>query len=272
MREEVYLFVESPPGYQPHPADGFGYRGIRPVLKRAGGVQVTLLAETSTATGCRPLDDGAGAVAADLVGSNDGVLFGAPVWCLDCDTSGEAGDHALQFDGFDDEMQMLPTVKDGFSISLWIRTLQTGPGGSQWYHGNGLATPAEAWNWMIDVDSGKHVINHGGSAGSNAYRDRWIMVFGEAFGSSLLGEIWYSEAAAPEGPWTKTRKIITHDDYSFYNVSYHPQFDQSGGRLIYLEGTYTASFSGNTDPTPRHDYNQVMYRLDLANPRLSPVK
>ena len=39
-------------------------------------------------------------------------------------------------------------------------------------------------------------------------------------------------------------------------------------RLIYFEGTYSRTFSGNPVATPRYDYNQVMYRLDLADPRL----
>ena len=46
-------------------------------------------------------------------------------------------------------------------------------------------------------------------------------------------------------------------------------FDQDGGRLIYFEGTYTHTFSGNDNATPRYDYNQIMYRLDLADPRLN---
>jgi len=46
-------------------------------------------------------------------------------------------------------------------------------------------------------------------------------------------------------------------------------FDQEGGRIIYFEGTYTATFSGNKDPTPRYDYNQVMYQLDLSDKRLA---
>ena len=46
-------------------------------------------------------------------------------------------------------------------------------------------------------------------------------------------------------------------------------FDQDGGRIMYFEGTYTTTFSGNDDPTPRYDYNQVMYRLDLADHRLA---
>ena len=46
-------------------------------------------------------------------------------------------------------------------------------------------------------------------------------------------------------------------------------FDKDGGRVIYFEGTYTHTFSGNPEPTPRYDYNQIMYRLDLADPRLA---
>ena len=45
-------------------------------------------------------------------------------------------------------------------------------------------------------------------------------------------------------------------------------FDQENGRIVYFEGTYTSTFSGAKDVTPRYDYNQVMYQLDLADPRL----
>jgi hypothetical protein len=63
-------------------------------------------------------------------------------------------------------------------------------------------------------------------------------------------------------------KIVTHDRYSFYNPKQDPMFDQVGGRTIYFEGTYTHTFSGNPHKTPRYDYNQIMYRLDLSDPRL----
>ena len=59
-----------------------------------------------------------------------------------------------------------------------------------------------------------------------------------------------AEADAPLGPWVYARKIVTHDDYSFYNPKQHPLFDQEGGRIIYFEGTYTTTFSGNKDPDP----------------------
>jgi hypothetical protein len=44
--------------------------------------------------------------------------------------------------------------------------------------------------------------------------------------------------------------------------------DQDGGRIIYFEGTYTSSFSDAKQDTPRYNYNQIMYRLRLDEPRL----
>ncbi len=38
--------------------------------------------------------------------------------------------------------------------------------------------------------------------------------------------------------------------------------------MIYLEGSYVNTFSGNPHPTPYYEYNQIMYRLDLSDPRL----
>ena len=53
---------------------------------------------------------------------------------------------------------------------------------------------------------------------------------------------------------------------------HHDFLDQAGGRVIYFEGTYTNQFSGNPAFTPRYDYNQILYRLDLADPRLKGVQ
>lgn len=131
---------------------------------------------------------------------------------------------------------------------------------------NGQLKPDEVWLKIDDADSGKPVIAHAGSVTWNEHRRRWVSIFTQHFGSSLLGEIWYSEADAPEGPWRKATKIVTHDKYSFYNPKQHAYF--SVGRFLFFEGTYTHTFSGNTDQTPRYDYNQIMYRLDLDDPRL----
>jgi hypothetical protein len=122
---------------------------------------------------------------------------------------------------------------------------------------------------LRDVETGKAVTAHGGSVSWNDYRKRWVMIAVEILGSSVLGEVWFAEADTPLGPWVYARKVVTHETYSFYNPKQHPFFDQGGGRVIHFEGTYTTSFSGNTDPTPRYEYNQVMYRLDLADTRLN---
>lgn len=100
----------------------------------------------------------------------------------------------------------------------------------------------------------------------NDYRKRWIMLMEDA------GDVFYSEAKQPEGPYSEPVKIIHHDRYNFYNVVTHHFFNKEGGRIIYLEGTYTDSFSGATEKTPRYNYNQVMYHLRLDNPRLQAAQ
>ncbi|RYX82727.1 hypothetical protein EON83_18080 [bacterium] len=123
---------------------------------------------------------------------------------------------------------------------------------------------------LRDIETGMPIQSHGGSVYWNPYRKRWVMISGQAFGTpSYLGELWFAEADTPIGPWVYARKIVTHNKYTFYNPTQHPFFDQEGGRLIYFEGTYTTTYSGNDNPTPLYDYNQMMYRLDLADARLT---
>jgi hypothetical protein len=134
----------------------------------------------------------------------------------------------------------------------------------------GLLKPEERRFVLQDAATGRSVQVQGGSVYWNDFRKRWVMIAVEIYGeSSLLGEIWYAEADAPTGPWRYGRKVVTHVNYSFYNPKHHPFFDGDGGRIIYFEGTYTKEFSGNPVATPRYDYNQIMYRLDLGSPRLS---
>jgi hypothetical protein len=133
-----------------------------------------------------------------------------------------------------------------------------------------VIAPDQALLHLRDIDSGKGVIAQGGSVYWNDYRGRWVMIAVESHGeSSYLGEIWFAEADSPVGPWVYARKIVTHKEYSFYNPKQHPMFDKDGGREILFEGTYVTTFSGNPDPTPRYDYNQIMYQLDLSEGRLA---
>ncbi|MBM4059850.1 MAG: hypothetical protein FJ265_01975 [Planctomycetes bacterium] len=134
----------------------------------------------------------------------------------------------------------------------------------------GLLRPEHALLQLRCAATGERVRGHAGTVAWNDYRGRWIMIVQEGWGTSLCGEVWFAEAPELTGPWALAHKIVTHDDYSFYNVAHHPFFDQQGGRIVYFEGTYTAMFSGTKVPTPRYDYNQILYALDLADPRLGP--
>jgi len=126
----------------------------------------------------------------------------------------------------------------------------------------------EALLHLQDVETGKPVTAHRGSVCWNAFRGRWVMIATQVGGTSQLGEVWYAEADTRLGPWVYARKIVTHDRYSFYNPKQHRFLDKDGGKTIFFEGTYTSTFSGNPLKTPRYDYNQIVYKLDLSDPRL----
>jgi len=78
-----------------------------------------------------------------------------------------------------------------------------------------------------------------------------------------LGEIWYVEADQPTGPWGPAIKVVTHNDYTFYNPRIHPELTDPESPILLFEGTYTQQFAKDPDVTPRYDYNQILYRIDL---------
>ncbi|MCZ2340330.1 MAG: hypothetical protein LC104_00875 [Bacteroidales bacterium] len=119
------------------------------------------------------------------------------------------------------------------------------------------------------ADAQEQIRLHSGTVRWNAYRKRWILVAGQFGGKkSFLGEVWYAEADHPTGPFSQAVQILTHDRQTFYNVCHHDFLDRDGGRIIHFEGTYTNDFSGNPLKTPRYNYNQMLYRLDLNTPAL----
>ncbi|KAF9120826.1 hypothetical protein BGX30_002931 [Mortierella sp. GBA39] len=121
---------------------------------------------------------------------------------------------------------------------------------------------------LKDADTGEEVSLSQSSVEWNDYRQRYVMIGQQLFGkTSVLGEMWYAEADSPQGPWTTAKKIITHNNYTFYNPAQHKFFFKDGGRVIYFEATYTNTYTDHT-PTPRYNYNQVMYKLNLDDPRL----
>jgi hypothetical protein len=126
---------------------------------------------------------------------------------------------------------------------------------------------------LISAADGKPVKPHSGSIAWNSFRKRWVTVFMQTFGSpSTFGELWYAEAKSPLGPWGKAVKVLSHDNYTFYNPRLHPEFTPEGLPILIFEGTYTAEFANKPTPTPRYNYNQILYRLDLADPALNPAQ
>jgi hypothetical protein len=126
---------------------------------------------------------------------------------------------------------------------------------------------------LRSASGGEEVAPHAGSIAWNSYRKRWVTVFHQLFGKpSMLGEVWYAEADAPTGPWGPAVKVLSHDNYTFYNPRLHQDFTDPGSPILLFEGTYTTTFADKPQPTPRYDYNQILYRLDLDDPALAPAQ
>ncbi len=120
---------------------------------------------------------------------------------------------------------------------------------------------------------GKPVEAHGGDLAWHPWSRRWLLLFTQKGGaSSYLGEIWLASGPGPTGPWTGARKVVTHDRYSFYNPMLRAEAFRADSPLVLFEGTYVTTFSGNARPTPRWDYNQVLYQVDLAAPPFAEAK
>ena len=126
---------------------------------------------------------------------------------------------------------------------------------------------------LLAVGDESKVRPHTGSIAWNPWRKRWVTVFMQAFGKpSAFGELWYAEADEPTGPWGPAVKVLSHNNYTFYNPRLQPEFTPHDSPVLLFEGTYTQKFADRPHPTPRYDYNQIMYRLDLDDERLKPAQ
>ena len=105
----------------------------------------------------------------------------------------------------------------------------------------------------------------------SGYRRKYVAIFQQKFGKpSGFGEVWYVESESPYGPWENAVKVVTHDNYTFYNPVIHTEGWNPNSPVLLFEGTYTASFADRPVKTPRWDYTQVLYRLDLDADWLNP--
>ena len=115
-------------------------------------------------------------------------------------------------------LENLERNEAGSLVYQWKRN--TAPVGSaqllDWSR-DGAITEADNWFRTLDAETQKPIRLHAGSIHWNDYRKRWIMIAHQTYGGpSFLGEVWYSEAKQPEGPFRKAVRIVTHDKYSFY--------------------------------------------------------
>ncbi len=134
-------------------------------------------------------------------------------------------------------------------------------------------TPLTPPEELESINAPERVKLHSGSMAWNAYRARWVTVFMQALGKpSAFGELWYAEARDPRGPWGRAVKVLTHENYTFYNPRLHPEFTPPESPVLLFEGTFTQQFADRPPVTPRHDYNQVLYRLDLDDPALRAAR
>jgi hypothetical protein len=126
---------------------------------------------------------------------------------------------------------------------------------------------------LASAADGKPVKPHSGSIAYNPWRKRFVTIFMETFGQpSAFGELYYAEAESPTGPWGKAVKVLSHQNYTFYNPRIHPEFTAPESPILIFEGTYTQQFANRPIPTTRYDYNQILYRLDLDDPALAAAQ
>lgn len=125
---------------------------------------------------------------------------------------------------------------------------------------------------FLPIDQvGRPCVIANGSVHWSEYIKRYIAILGRKGGKdSFLGEIVYSVADEPTGPFKKAVTVADHPHYTFYNPVHHSFLDK--GSFIYFEGTYTAEFSDAKEKTPYYNYNQLLYRLDLNDPRLKSAR
>jgi hypothetical protein len=172
------------------------------------------------------------------------------------------GGHAIVFAGEDKKKwavfgDPLPTLKCRATFEAWQNP-------KEWQ----LTKPQDT---LAAADDGQRIKPSSGSIAWNSFRKRWVTVFLQVFGEpSAFGEIWYAEADSPFGPWGPAVKVLSHKNYSFYNPSLHPEFTPDSPILLF-EGTHATTFADRPEPTPRYEYNQILYRLDLDDPKLTPA-
>ncbi len=136
-----------------------------------------------------------------------------------------------------------------------------------------ILKPEEVLFALQDADTGKggggrSPPTEGRFTGTNT-SSRWVMIVSEIGGTSFLGEVWLGHGRLttaalglrPQGRHPRQLHVLQPQATS--------RCWTRRGKRIFFEAAYTHTFSDNKDATPRYDYNQVMYQLDLSIPELN---
>ncbi len=119
---------------------------------------------------------------------------------------------------------------------------------------------------LVDLVTSAEIEPHDGTVAWSPWRHRWQRIYTETGGTSLFGEMWYAEADTPYGPWMFTTKVATSTAQSSYRPFLHPELS-GDGRKVLFEATFSSRLTTST-PTPRYDFNQLMYQVDLEDARM----
>lgn len=132
----------------------------------------------------------------------------------------------------------------------------------------GKLTDDESIFLLHDHDSGDALRAHGGSLAWNEYRQRWVMIaskHGARRCSEKYGMPRPKHLSVPGR--TPSRSSRTTTTVSTIPSSIPTSIKMADDSSTLKERTPIHSPTIPTQ-TPRYDYNQIMYRLDLADERL----
>ena len=107
----------------------------------------------------------------------------------------------------DKDRAQLDRDADGKLVWAWKRdTPPLSPKEQQELIAAGKMTREESPFRLQDADGGKPILLNNSSCFWNDYRKKYVLIASEILGATVLGEVWYSEADRPEGPWVHARR------------------------------------------------------------------
>lgn len=172
----------------------------------------------------------------------------------------------------DGETSSILRNKKGELVYRWTKKASpVGPAEEQSLIRRKIIDDSEAM-FLPKDETGKDVTFQSGSVRYNPYKKKWVFIGTQFNGKpSRYGEVWYSEAFRPTGPWEKAVKVVSHENYSLFNTVHHDFLNEGNGKVIYFEGTYTNDLSSNALPRMMYNNNRLMYRIQLDDQRIKGV-